>query len=326
MLDLYNLGRYIDSKPYKTFRNLLFFCDFGGVMRRSGTAKFPHSVQLFKFTQKVMVDQRGSKVNDQEVGSILNFNPSDCSHWKRGEKNVKSVFALTKLATTLGVESALIFDIASGSIGLDEAYFEYAETKAVAAIRASVKAVDAVKLEEARSRVAAFVEQIHSQAEFTNAPLYVPEVMRFFAYISMHTAEMMDKLTRILRVKPGQYTIHYAKGDLKPQTRMSMVKELARIIFEGERARYPELGEADPSVVQFEELVFIADLLCPQAMIREEMAKIDSRKNLISELSSVFWVPKILIGFQLQLMLRNSQISESSSAVRDNANQNVEQI
>ena len=52
-------------------------------MRRSGTAKFPHSVQLFKFTQKVMVDQRGGKVNDQEVGSILNFNPSDCSHWKR---------------------------------------------------------------------------------------------------------------------------------------------------------------------------------------------------------------------------------------------------
>ena len=44
-----------------------------------------------------MVDQRNGKVHDQEVGAILSFNPSDCSHWKRGEKHVKSVFALAKL-------------------------------------------------------------------------------------------------------------------------------------------------------------------------------------------------------------------------------------
>jgi hypothetical protein len=292
-------------------------------MRRSGTAKFPHSVQLFKFTQKVMVDQRGSKVNDQEVGSILNFNPSDCSHWKRGEKNVKSVFALTTLANTLGVEPALIFDIASGAINLDEAYFEYQETKSIAAIRTSLAEIDPSTVEAARTRVGEFVGQIHAQAEFTNAPLYVPEVMRFFAYINMQTAEMMDKLTRILRVKPGQYTIHFTKGDLKPQTRMSMVKELARIIFEGERARYPELGESNSQTIAFEELVFMADLLCPQQMIREEMAKIDSRKNLISELSTVFWVPKILIGFQLQLMLHKDNLVSSSSSIQDTAGETL---
>ena len=85
-----------------------------------------------------MVDQRGGKVNDQEVGSILNFNPSDCSHWKRGEKNVKSVFALTALANTLGVEPGLIFDIASGAISMDEAFFEYQETKSISKIRVNV--------------------------------------------------------------------------------------------------------------------------------------------------------------------------------------------
>jgi hypothetical protein len=39
-------------------------------MKRSGTAKFPHSVQLFKFCQKVMMHQRNGKVRDQEVGAI----------------------------------------------------------------------------------------------------------------------------------------------------------------------------------------------------------------------------------------------------------------
>jgi hypothetical protein len=90
-------------------------------MKRSGAVKFPNSVQLFKFCHKVMLTQRGGKVHDQEVGAILGFNPSDCSHWKRGEKNVRSVFALAQLSEALGVESTLIHDVASGACQLDEA-------------------------------------------------------------------------------------------------------------------------------------------------------------------------------------------------------------
>ena len=98
-------------------------------MRRSGAVKFPNSVQLFKFCHKVLADQRGGKVNDQEVGVILNFNPSDCSHWKRGEKNVRSVFALSKLSETLQVEESLLHDVVVGNIRLDEAFFEYCESR-----------------------------------------------------------------------------------------------------------------------------------------------------------------------------------------------------
>ncbi len=34
---------------------------------------------------------------------------------------------------------------------------------------------------------------------------------------------------------------------------MSMVKDLSRIVFEGERARFPELGTAIPSLLAYEE-------------------------------------------------------------------------
>lgn len=278
-------------------------------MRRSGAAKFPHSVQLFKFTQKVMIDRRGGKVNDQEVGSILNFNPSDCSHWKRGEKNVKSVFALKTIAETLDVEPTLVFDIASGAIGLDEAFFEYLETKSIIRLKESIMGVEPAILVSAKERIEAFVKQIHLQAQFTNAPLYLPEVMQFFSFVSMQSAEMMDKLTRILRVKPGQYNIHYKKGDLKPQTRMSMVKELSRIVFEAERERFPELPMNDEKIVGWEEMIFIANLLCPEEMVRKELLKIDSRKNLVSELATVFWVPKVLIGFQLEMILNKNRLA-----------------
>lgn len=253
------------------------------------------------------MSQKGSKVHDQEVGSILSYNPSDCSHWKRGEKNVRSVFSLAKLADALGVETTLIHDVASGSLGLDEAFYEWQESKQFRSLIHKSMECGEKELKEARSRVEAFVAQLHAQSGFTTPPLYVPEVLRYFAFITTQPSEMMDKLSRILRVKTGQYTIHYKKGDLKAQTRMCMVKDLARILFEGERSRFPELGEANPSLFEYEETLFVANLLVPKQILMAEMSKLDSRRNVVSELATLFWVPKSLVGFQLQDILRSGE-------------------
>ena len=276
-------------------------------MKRSGAVKFPQSVQLFKFCQKVLSHQRGSKIHDQEVGSILEFNPSDCSHWKRGEKSVRSVFALAKLAETLGVEASLIHDVASGNADLEEAFFEYLESKAFRQTVSAAQGTGGESVQNARARVEVFVNRLHEQSEFQTPPFYLPEVLRSFAFITSQPAEMLDKLSRILRVKPGQYCIQFRKGDLKAQTRMSMAKDLARIIFEAERARFPELGKVEASMVAFEEMVFIANLMAPKNMIIDEMAKLDSRRNVVADLAALFWVPKSLIGFQLQEVLRAGQ-------------------
>lgn len=286
-----------------------------GSVKRSGAVKFPNSVQLFKFCQKVLMAQKGGKVHDQEVGSILSFNPSDCSHWKRGEKNVRSVFALAKLAETLQVETTLVHDVASGHIGLDEAFYEWTESNAYKQVVAKALAASGPGVQEARRRVEAFVAQIHEQCEFSTPPLYIPEVLRFFAFVSTQPTEMMDKLSRILRVKPGQYSIQFRKGDLKPQTRMCMTKDLARIVFEGERARFPELGPIDPAMVELEETIFTASLLLPKPMLLAEMAKLDSRRNVVSELAALFWVPKSLVGFQLQDIVRSGERPLGKGAV-----------
>lgn len=294
-------------------------------MKRSGACKFPNSVQLFKFCQKVLMSQRGSKVHDQEVGSILSYNPSDCSHWKRGEKNVRSVFSLAKLAETLSVETTLVHDVASGAVGVDEAYYEWQESNQFRSLMVKTAACTPDEVAATRRRVEAFVAQLHAQSEFKTPPLYVPEVLRYFAFISTQPSEMMDKLSRILRVKTGQYSIQYRKGDLKAQTRMCMVKDLARILFEGERARFPELGEANSKLYEFEETVFVASLLVPKQVLMAEMAKLDSRKNVVSELATLFWVPKSLIGFQLQDILRTGERVQPL-ATRDMADSGAESV
>jgi len=280
-------------------------------MKRAGTAKFPNSVQLFKFCYKVLLHQRGDKVRDQDVGVILDFNPSDCSHWKRGEKNVRSVFSLAKLAEEMQVEVSLVHDVASGAATVDEAYFEYLESRAMNETLQKALQVPSEEMRTARERTQKFVNAILAQSDFTTPPLYLPEVLRSFAFIGTQPMEMMDKLSRILRVKAGQYCIHYRKGDLKPQTRWSMVKDLGRILFEGERARFPELGAANPNLVEYEEAIFAANLLVPQSMIVDEMSKLDSRRNVVAELAAIFWVPKSLVGFQLRDMLRGGRVIAS---------------
>jgi hypothetical protein len=281
-------------------------------MKRSGAVKFPHSVQLFKFCQKVMMHQKGVKVRDQEVGSILNFNPSDCSHWKRGEKNVRSVFALAKLAEALSVETSLIHDITSGSADLDEAFFEYQEARSYRALKGQSQGAAPDQISEIRERVLEFVNQVQQEADFQTPPLYLPEVMRSFAFITTQPVEMLDKLSRILRVKAGQYCIQYKKGELKAQTRMSMVKDLARIIFEGERERFPEFGAPVQGLSIYEQQVFVANLLLPRNLLLQEMSKMDSRKNVIAELATIFWVPKSLVSFQLQELVTDARTPNRS--------------
>ncbi len=290
-------------------------------MKRSGAVKFPNSVQLFKFCQKVLMSQRGVKVHDQEVGQILSFNPSDCSHWKRGEKNVRSVFSLAKLAEALQVETTLVHDVASGAVGLDEAFYEWQESNAFKALVDKAATAAPSEIAEARRRVEAFVAQLHEQCEFSTPPLYIPEVLRFFAFVTTQPTEMMDKLSRILRVKPGQYSIQFRKGDLKPQTRMCMTKDLARIIFEGERERFPELGPANAKLVELEETIFCASLLVPKNILLAEMAKLDSRRNVVSELATLFWVPKSLVGFQLTDILLSGERPAVKGQVRTDSAQ-----
>jgi len=291
-------------------------------MKRSETVKFPNSIQLFKFCQKVLMHQRGNKkVNDQEIGNILEFNPSDCSHWKRGEKSVRSVFSLARLAETLKVEASLIHDLATGASGLDEAFFEYIESNNVRATLSKAQEAGVDAMNAARARVEAFVANLHSQSQFTTAPLYLPEVIRFFPFVQMQPIEMIDRLSRVLRTRPGHYVINYRKGDLKAQTRMSVLKDLARIVFEAERSRYPELGASSETLLAYEQLIFVSSLLAPKTMLLEEMARLDSRRNVVTELAALFWIPKSLLTLQLQQAIRHET---AASAVTSTAGRSME--
>ncbi|MBP6217640.1 MAG: hypothetical protein KA436_03520, partial [Oligoflexales bacterium] len=63
--------------------------------RRDKEDIYPHSVHLFRFCKRILDDKyEGLRVIDQDIGQILGFDPADCSHWKKGKKNIKSIEAI----------------------------------------------------------------------------------------------------------------------------------------------------------------------------------------------------------------------------------------
>lgn len=298
-------------------------------MKPLSSVKFPHSVQLFKFCQKVLSERKNGKIHDQEVGEILNFNPSDCSHWKRGEKSVKSVFSLSKLSEALDVDTGLLHDLASGILTLDEAYYEYSEAKEIKTCLLESKSHRVNReYHERTERIRLFIQKLHEKADYKTPPLYLPEVFRFFSYIRMQPVDMIEKLSRVLRTKPGQYTIQFKKTELKPQTRMSIVQNFAKILLEGERHRFPELSGYSAEFMKHEELAFVAEMLIPRELLQNELKKLDVRRNLILELSSIFWAPKLLVAYQLQNILEarpvHNNIIENEPSYKTNRTANLE--
>ncbi len=96
-------------------------------MKKVEENRYPNSATLFSFCKKAleMKYDGNVKVIDQDVGAILGYDPADCSHWKKGKKNIRSLSILRSIADHLSIDDRLLIDIAAGKVDLDEAIHEF---------------------------------------------------------------------------------------------------------------------------------------------------------------------------------------------------------
>ena len=95
-------------------------------MKREASVRYPNSANLFQFCRRVLDHKFGGvRVIDQDVGQILGFDPADCSHWKKGKKNIRSIQAIKSIADHLQIDERLIVDVASGDLNDLEAFYEF---------------------------------------------------------------------------------------------------------------------------------------------------------------------------------------------------------
>ena len=82
-------------------------------LKKEAELRYPHSASLFRFCRKILDHKYdGVRVIDQDIGQILGFDPADCSHWKKGKKNIRSIHAMKSIAGHLGIDEHLVADVA----------------------------------------------------------------------------------------------------------------------------------------------------------------------------------------------------------------------
>ena len=270
------------------------------------TQRFPHSALLFRFCLRVLESRKkGTKVHDQEVGNILEYNPSDTSHWKRGKKAVRSVYALEALSQSLDVDLETIQDLADGQTELEEAWFDFAEAEEERRLTKEFTPGLAQDRRDRQMMLENVTLKLHAKASVSSVPVYLPEILQVLPFIQVAQGDVSDKLARSSRVKPGQYSIRYRKGELRAHTRLALAREISRVILYSEREQFQIPAKVD--ALSFFEIVDLSNaLLVPKESLRAELPKLPSKANMVKTLADVFWVPKSVIRARLANLLLES--------------------
>lgn len=265
--------------------------------------RFPQSAVLFRFCLRVLETRSvGGKIHDQEVGNILQYNPSDTSHWKRGKKSVRSVYALEALANKLDVDHEVIQDLADGVTEFEEAWFDFLEAEEEKRLLSELTPELHEERRLRQRRLQEVAGEILSKANVKSVPVYLPEILAVLPFIQVTQGEISDKLVRTSRVKPGLYTIRCRKNELRAHTRAALAREIARVILFSEREQFNIPARLDP-LSFFEMVDFSNALLVPKDSLRMEISKSSAKVNMARALADVFWVPKSVIRARLSDVL-----------------------
>lgn len=276
-----------------------------------------------------MLDHKfgGIRVIDQDVGQILGFDPADCSHWKNGKKNIRSIQAVKSIADHLGVDERLIVDVAAGDLGYHEAFNEY---QGYGAFAISTGILDSAKKDYYRrhagtwskNREAEFrryfdpavdeidtvVAEIHRKINLTEAPLYLPEVVAGYPDLRLVGDADYEKRNRaLIGVKRGggTTTITYQAGmEVQPYMRYCIGKAMASHFLDISRFGNEDFAKYAPHALEVTGNLFASRLLVPVDLVRKELASVDVAKDIVTQLAEAFWVSKNFMNRCLKEILQ----------------------
>ena len=293
-------------------------------MKKTAENRYPHSATLFRFCKEALeIRYDGNvKVIDQDVGAILNYDPADCSHWKKGKKNIRALATLRSIADHLSIDERLLIDIASGRVDLAEAVFEF---RGYGAFSLQGKSLESLKKEffknptkwqsEAnqkpfeelfdvdRPSVVKAADAVIAAGKFTEAPIYLPEVYKLYPNLTLTQDDTLGSVVQVDVTGTGaeQITaIRYRGPELRPFVRFVLAKELFKHLI---RVNHPIVARFIDSPAELQEIqanIFAGLILIPGKLLRKEVETIDSSIDIVLQLAETFWTSKALMNQRLR--------------------------
>ena len=304
-------------------------------MKKATEIKYPQSANLFQFCRRVLDHKFGKvRVIDQDIGQILGFDPADCSHWKKGKKNVRSIQAMKLIAEHLGIDEKLVIDVASGELSDTEAY---CELSGYGSFDIDLKSLETAKKDyyrrhsnnwskekETEFKAATSINEplideavasIHKKINFKEAPLYLPEISTAYQSLELiaidQPVEKINDLreTVTIKTKDGVHQIYYFKGsELKPFTRFRIAKAMANHFLPDLNTQTAGISEFIDHMTDVQSNLFAAKLLAPLPLIRKEISQVDVSRDVVMQLAESFWVSKSFMNRRLKDILQGSMI------------------
>ena len=292
-------------------------------MKKTAENRYPHSATLFRFCKEALeIRYNGNvRVIDQDVGSILGYDPADCSHWKKGKKNIYAMANLKSIAEHLKLDERLLIDMASGKIGLEEGIFEYkgygkfslngsyAETIKKSFFKNPEKwqkAGNQQSFEEIfdlkRERVISVATQILKNGGFEEAPVYLPEVYQMYPGIQLKTSQNPGQSLQIDKTGNGpdlQVTVFVRSDEMRPYLRFLIARQLYQFLIESKNEMIGDLIELPDEIHEIQANIFAANLLVPGYLLRKEIEQVNSSADIIMQLAEHFWVSYSLMNQRL---------------------------
>lgn len=255
--------------------------------------RFPHSAELFKFCKEVLNIKKNStnKVTDQDVGALLGFDPADCTHWKYGRKNIKSIQNLNQLANTLEMDPRNLIDLSLGKNDLFDALTEYQGYGEFSCSDSERE----ILLQEAN--------KIAEEANIKSLPIYVPEVANIIPNIEVSTVDNQKDLI-YSRFEKEKYKITWPKSEkLGTSLRFFLAKELAAYLISSTVLK-ERLPQEKVSILSNTLAIF---LLMPTYLLQVACSQCDPARDTVEQLMTQFWMSRTLVNIRLKdfLMHRN---------------------
>ena len=294
------------------------------MMKKIEENRYPNSATLFRFCKEALeIRYEGNvKVIDQDVGAILGYDPADCSHWKKGKKNIRALATLRSIADHLNIDERLLIDIAAGHVGLDEAVFEY---RGYGSFALQGKTLENLKKEffknpqkwqrEGQMRtfedlfnidrqtVVNVAETILTNGNFTEAPIYMPEVCSLYPSIKLVSDEAQAEFVTVTHEGEGVAmitTVHFKGPEMRPFVRFVVAKELFKHLCRVGDPLTARLAGAPEEVIDISANIFAGTLFVPARLLRKEVERVDSSKDIVMQLADIFWVSKALMNQRLR--------------------------
>ena len=298
-------------------------------MKKIAENRYPHSATLFKFCKEALeIRYEGNvKVIDQDVGAILGYDPADCSHWKKGKKNIRALSTLRTIADHLSIDERLLIDIAAGKVDFNEAVFEY---RGYGAFGLNGRTSENLKKEffknpsryqgdttrttfeelfdVDRPSISKSVDSILAAGKFEEAPIYIPEVCQLFPNFTIIADQTLTTPVEVKSEGQGsdlRVTVHFTGSDMRPYLRFLVARELFKYLVGSGNNHVAHLRSCPEEVIDIRANLFAGLLLIPGKMLRKEVEKVDSSHDIVNQLSETFWISKAMMNQRLRDYMEN---------------------